>query len=390
MKETHSFLMPDYFPDFSCKMGGCRAACCVGWPISISMQNYFHLLGMDCSQSLRNRIDCGLHIYDHPTQERYARFEPRYNGDCPLRQVDGRCGLHAEMGEEVLQDICRLYPRGIRVEDGIYECSCANSCEAVLEMLYAKQEPITFSRKAMTIQLPPISGRSTIFETLGLEQKIRLHFIGIIQNRDIPLPQRILCLGTVLDKMDRILANHDKPGLDLLLTEPPQIQQIQHPDIDHAHLQFGLHIAEQMLELLDERSQSIRQFGEAALAYFRNGENELDQYLHANHHFEALFPNWENFFEHMLVNHMFFSQFPFQDRPESMHSEYVALCALYALLRFLALGWMVKRDSTDDLIDVMAAAFRLVDHTEFDRYASHLLHRLNCTEPNQLHDLVRL
>ena len=92
----------------------------------------------------------------------------------------------------------------------------------------------------------------------------------------------------------------------------------------------------------------------------------------------------------MLVNHMFFSQFPFQDRPESMHSEYVSLCALYALLRFLALGWMAVHDSLDALIDVMAAAFRLVDHTEFDRYASHLLHRLNCTEPNQLHDLVRL
>ena len=105
MKETHSFLMPNYFPDFSCKMGDCRAACCVGWPISISMQNYFHLLGMDCLQPLRERIDCGLHIYVHPTQERYACFEPRYNGDCPLRMSDGRCRLHAEMGEEVLPDI---------------------------------------------------------------------------------------------------------------------------------------------------------------------------------------------------------------------------------------------------------------------------------------------
>lgn len=390
MKETHSFLMPDYFPDFSCKMGGCRAACCVGWPISISMQNYFHLLGMDCPQSLRDQIDCGLHIYDHPTPERYACLEPRYNGECHLRLSDGRCRLHAQMGEEVLPDICRLYPRGIRIEDGLYECSCANSCEAVLEMLYAKQEPITFSRKAMTIQLPPISVRSTIFETLGLEQKIRLHLIRIIQNRDNPLPQRILCLGLILDKMDRILADRDKPGLDHLLAETPPIQQIKYPDISCTHLQFGLHIAEKMMELLDERSQSVRRFGESALAYFRNGENELEQYQYANHHFEERFPNWEIFFEHMLVNHMFFSQFPFQDRPESMHSEYVALCALYALLRFLALGWLACQDSPEALIDVMAATFRLVDHTEFDRFASHLLHKLDCTEPNQLHNLIRL
>ncbi len=45
MKETHDFLVPDYFPRFACKMGECRAACCRGWPVSISMENYFRLLG---------------------------------------------------------------------------------------------------------------------------------------------------------------------------------------------------------------------------------------------------------------------------------------------------------------------------------------------------------
>ena len=134
MKETNEFLIPDYYSDFTCKMGECRCACCVGWPISISMKNYFHLIGIDCKKSLRDRLDCGLRVIDNPTEDEYARFEPRYDGNCPLRMQDGRCAIHAELGEEVLPDVCRLYPRGIRVEEGICESSCANSCEAVLEM----------------------------------------------------------------------------------------------------------------------------------------------------------------------------------------------------------------------------------------------------------------
>ena len=92
----------------------------------------------------------------------------------------------------------------------------------------------------------------------------------------------------------------------------------------------------------------------------------------------------------MLVNHMFFAQFPFQDRPESMHEEFVALCAVYAILRFLALGCMADRRDAEGLIDDMAAAFRLVDHTEFDRYASRLLKRLGCASSQEICDLIAL
>lgn len=370
-------------------MGGCRSACCIGWPISISMQNYFLLLGIDCPKHLRDRIDCGLHVYDHPTQERYACFEPRINGDCPLRMSDGRCSLHAEMGEDILPDICRLYPRGIRVEDGLYECSCANSCEGVLEMLFLKSEPITFCRQPLAIQIPPLTERTTIFETLGLEQNIRLHLISIIQNRRMPLYQRILCLGSALDRMDEILKKRDKQELDLLLQEKAS-RKMQLQEINSENSSFGLRIAEQMLELLDKRSQSIRHWGESALAYFKSGSSEIMRYRTAKNHFETVFPNWETFFEHMLVNHMFFSQFPFQDRPESMHNEYIAICALYAFLRFLALGCLAEKSGTDELIDVMAAAFRLVDHTEFDRYAAHMLKRLGCTNTQQLQKLISL
>lgn len=158
--------------------------------------------------------------------------------------------------------------------------------------------------------------------------------------------------------------------------------------LTQAHLAAGLRIAEDLLDLLDARSDSIRERGEAALAYFGRDEGTFDRYLAARDDFEARFPDWPVWFEHLLINHMFFVQFPFQDRPESIGEEFVALCAVYALLRFLALG--TRPADQTALVDTSAALFRLIDHTSFDRYAGHLLCRAGCGTPDALADLIGL
>ena len=53
MQEDQQYLAPDYYPSFRCKQGKCRAACCEGWPISVTMNDYFTLLGVECSPELR-------------------------------------------------------------------------------------------------------------------------------------------------------------------------------------------------------------------------------------------------------------------------------------------------------------------------------------------------
>lgn len=59
-------------------------------------------------------------------------------------------------------------------------------------------------------------------------------------------------------------------------------------------------------------------------------------------------------------------------------------------MRFLALGHMVGRDAESELVDVMSAVFRLVDHTDFDRYAAHMLKGMGCTDFDRLYDLISL
>ncbi len=389
MKETHEYLVPDYYSQFSCKMGACRATCCVGWPVSITMEDYFKLLSVECSPELRRRLDVCLHLAERPMPEEYAQITPRYDGDCQLRMEDGRCALHAELGEDALSYVCRLYPRGPRAE-GDYECSCANSCEAVIELLFSRDAPIEFIKQKLTFDLPKSTGRTVFFETVGREQEIRLHFIRLMQRREYSLPRRLMLLAAALVDMEEALNAKDEARVAALLRGEGDIPVYAEKLPDWARLKLGLEAAARMVELFDSGSDSIRGYGEAALKYFGNDDRSFGRYAIARAHFDALMPKWEIYFENMLVNHMFFARFPFQDRPVSLQDEFIALCAVYALLRFLGIGWLADKNSESDFVDVAAAAFRLIDHTAFDRYAAPAIKSQGCGEREKLQELISL
>ena len=336
MKE--SYLVPDYFPKFACKMGECRHPCCKGWPISISTDDYFRLLSVSCGPAMRERLDNAVRVSLHPTPEAYAQIAPTWAGDCPLHLPDGRCSVHAMLGADALPAICRLYPRGIRVEDG-NECSCANSCEAVIELMMGQKEPIRFVRADLELNPPKAAERAFFFETVGKAQRIRLYFIEIMQRRAFTLPQRLMTLGEALRQMDAALRRKDEARVEALLG---------------------------------------------------SADGREERYARAAGHLDEVAPDWPIFFEHALVNHMFFEQFPFQDRDEGLLDEFVAICAVYAVLRVLCVCTMANHAERTALADVMAAAFRFINHTASDRCASHMLREIGCADEAGMAELITL
>lgn len=334
MNEKTLFFMPDYFPSFSCKMGACRTVCCSGWQVSITLDNYFALLGTDCSAELRRKMDCALKPVDYPDEGKYAVIQPNYFGQCPLRLSDGRCGVQAELGEDILPDICRLYPRGIRrFEDG-YEISLSNSCEAVPELFLHREEPISFIKKQWAVKLPPLPS-----EEMGNWQE-RKASIDKIQDRTQSLASRLSSLG-----------------------------EVTAVEITHTTLA----LMQNVLKELCEHSDSIRPYGEKALSYLQDGDT-MEKYLAAKAHLESVLPTWQTFFEHLLVNHMFFTRYPFSDRL-GVKEKFAALAMVYALVRLVAIGCMADSDNESDLADAVAATFRLVSHTDFDRTALYMLRK---------------
>lgn len=387
--QEDQYLVPDYYPDFHCKQGACRTPCCEGWPISVTLQDYFNLLGAPCSPELRRRLDGALHLCQNPTPEHYAQICPRWDGVCPLHREDGLCMLHAELGEEALSAVCRMYPRGVRTGEH-REASCANSCEAVVEMLLNRREPLRFVPCPVQHCLPDAPPHRHLFHTFGRERDIRLWLLRFLQERSMPLPQRLLLMGRALQAVEATLNDRDEAHLDALLSGQETLDAPPAVSAGHDQLLQGLAAAEEMLEVIDGRSRSVHDYGVAALAHFGAGEAAFGRYTDAAASFLRLIPEWETWLEHLLVNHLFFTQFPFQDRPVSLTDEYLSLCACYALLRFLLLGWTALHPTREAATDVTAAAFRLIDHTDFDRIASPLMHRLGCDTMEAIAALLSL
>ena len=337
MNETKLFWMPDYFPSFSCKMGACRTACCTGWQVSISLENYFALIGTDCSMDLRRKMDCALKPVDYPEEGKYAVIQPNYFGNCPLRLEDGRCGLQVELGEDILPDICRLYPRGVRRTERGYEISLAASCEAVPEMFLAQNEPIAFIEREWTMKLPPMPA-----EALG-DPAVRMEKIRTVQDRSRPLPDRLAALGGIApeEANEAVLS----PLWALLCS-------------------------------LGEHSDSIAPFVEKAAENVNNNEF-CKVYAEAKADFETSFGGHETFFEHLMVNHMFFTRYPYSDGGRQEVQRFASLVTVYAIVRMLSVLATMTDHSAAMLCDTVAAAFRLIDHTDFDRTALHLLSKDN-------------
>ena len=310
MTGEEGFLMPDYYPEFHCKIGACRTPCCDGWPISISMTDYFRLVGMECPPELRRRLDTALHVTRYPTQEEYAFLEPRWDGHCPIQMEDGRCMIHAELGEDALAPVCRLYPRGLHGD----RASCANSCEGVAEILLRRKEQLTFLR--------------------GAEREPAPEPIAALQDRTRPLEERLF---------------------GFQMKEPA-------PAV--------LGIIRQMCEASD----SVREYAKTALP---NLPGDAER-------FAAQFPDWEAGFENLLANHMFFANYPDLDGSESREEARMTLCLAYLLTRDLARGYTRDHGAFEDLADVVAAAFRLIEHSAFHRNAAILLRRAGIVSPEKM------
>ena len=366
------FLVPDYYPRFQCKGASCRNTCCSGWGVTIPRTQYYGLLGLDCEKGLRDRLDRAFRPVLDPTPERFAEIVPTFRGDCPLHREDGLCLLQATLGEEALASVCRYYPRGPRL-DPLAECSCANSCEATLELLFATPEPLRFSPRKLVFAMPMNPSRRPPRESEDY-RRIRDFCFSLLEDRTFPLPVRILRVGKVLQALDA------DPARPLSAEGLP----VAAPEAD---LPLAWGILLRISRKLIANSRTLAEFGEEPGA---DPDTEAVSGSHdaAERHFLSVLPDGEILFEKMLVNHLFFRQFPFRQYAETLSDEFASLCGTYLFLRYLALVMMRGRSARSDFTDLCAKAFRFIAHSRFERNVLVLLREEGVADYDSLSHLV--
>lgn len=336
-------LVPDYYTDFKCKCGECRHCCCHGWGITLSYEEYMRLLGIECSEKLRKKLDCAFFVLKDCDNERYAEVNMNYLGNCPLQSEDGYCALQCECGEKVLPKICRVYPRNTYYPvNG--EGACANSCEKVVEMLFEEKNGLSFKEIEIKSKFNPEISDEIL--------KIQKEALGFLQNRNYSLNERLIMLGEYMK------VNSDKKAYGVA-------------DFCGAILDTVSEIENYSPSFSEYASVVNGDFGE----YGRNPEFFFKKYKEEKIAFINNFPDYGICFENVMNNHLFFERFPTVNPGETAKDKYMELCGVYAITFFVTVAYTYRHNLKNDFVDVIAGLFRCFEHSSADSLIKSYLKR---------------
>ena len=363
------YIVADYYPAFSCKCGECRNNCCVGWPVTISREEHDRMLSAHCSEEFKGEIREALRPNFMPDEGRYAHIVHDKHARCRLLGEDGLCRLQKQLGEEVLPDVCRLYPRNRRSVGGIAECALSLSCEAVTEAVLASREPLRLMETEIGVEpLFPIDMKPEQYA----ECRQAFELMG---DRSKPLPERFAAMGEKLfrctEQCEAEEGYLDSARLLYQLTSDCSGKnKVAGPMCMEALSFFGMTGREKLSR--EEAKELLRRYEEAK-----------------EHAFDSL-PGWREAAERFLLSHMFYNNFPHVGGTSDGARAFYGLTAVFAFVKFVFTGCQRRWESREEIADTLSGIFRLIEHSDFKYRAAQAYRRQAEFSPGFWRQLVNL
>ena len=336
-------LRPAYYDDFHCLAADCRFSCCKAWRIAFDKKDYLSLKRQKGTEDLNNRLEQGVRRLRDKESNYYGEFDMS-GGDCPLLREDGLCALQIEKDHAALPQVCRAFPRAMAYLPEYLERSLSLACEGVLELLWNLPDGVDFRSDPL-----PKKERGTLTVSgerplVPFFQPIREWCIDILQDRRLPLPQRILLIGFALrelaeGEMDipawltraRALPEAEElPGLPqeenalamFLTSNLRTLNLLETTGADYAGIQSGVPRALGVTLRMDALQVTI----------------PTAPYRAARQRYEEKFKDREYFMENLMVSLFFQLSLPNLNSGEELWKSYVNFCNLYAFYRFMAVA----------------------------------------------------
>lgn len=345
----HTFLVPAYYRRFSCKGTGCRATCCMGLDIQITQEDYFRLLGLNCSETLRQNLDIALHVLPHPDPYRYACISPDFTGRCRMLTENGLCSLQRECGADVLTSVCRYYPRSPRIlhegheADSICAVFCANSCEETIKLLEAPDALVMDHMElSFDLDLEPDDEPATPF----------------IRRMSSDVPFLLRSSGTIPERLQKVCSVlHGRPI-----------------SWDNASIGRALQMLD---ELVSDRYIFLRSCTEQTMRLFLHQSDPAAFLRFSIYHLRSSCPQLDDWMGRILSNDILY--LGRREWRAFTEAECAQILQYETIMLTLLLGGFSasseEKATRENLIDVFAAFYRMAELTPFWRNLLTLLRR---------------
>ena len=393
-----SALIPVFYQKFHCLAQGCRDSCCVNWAIPFDKKDYLRLRRLDAPPALRERLERGVRRRKKENHDGvlYAEFDLKSNsGRCPFLDEDGLCAIQRACGHDALPEVCTNYPRKVDYTVTAKEYALSPSCEGVLQQLWDLPEGVEFVEDPLpkaewrNVNISPGDNLLLYFEP------VRALFIDILQNRAMPLTERMLCLGVIIQRLqgeDWTVFDPDHWAEQAaLLAGSGAVKEMNIPGNREMYLTQNMNVldviaAERKSSLPNEIYSVLKVRRGLVLPVITTASDSTGQnasfmvnfskeaYEYALTQFRAAFSDYEYFFENLMVAAALHLNFPQLSSKEKLWKSYVSLCNLYSLYRFVSvLG--CKNEATKERLFhtiVMASRATLHNRSRFNRFQEEL------------------
>ncbi len=383
MKRTIRY--PEYFENFECIGSGCEDSCCHQWKIIIDQATY-HRYQKISDLELREIIGNYLKLKSpQQTAADYGYIKLDAERRCPFLNSDNLCRLQGKMGVSALSQTCLTYPRIFNNVNGFLEGSAEISCPEVARL-------VVLNRKGIAIKtgMLELDERFRVQVDLKLNEDykanplseyffiVRSFAIDLLQNRDLPLNDRLVVLGMLSQKTQSLLAAGNSAEIPALLNLFNQQLSGDTLSADLAQIPTSPSIQMSLLKELADRkiargsgivaySECHQQFLMGIGYHSENNNNELTKgYKNAyDRYYQPFMVDNEYMLENYCINYLFKTLFPYTgpDKPAPFEA-YVAMILNYAMLKMYLIGHAgyYKELNTQIVIKMIYSFAKAIEH----------------------------
>ncbi len=378
-------LVPDYLAAFRCIGSPCEDNCCIGWDVDFDRVSYEKYQGVREGELGRLFKRC-VRPNPDPFSDAvdYATVRLKKDKVCPFLNEAHLCRIQLEKGAGWLSNVCATYPRYTSRVDGVYEHAATVSCPEAARLILQRPEGLRFLSGEEPADVRTILTYAVNTGDKGHPARVR-HLKALreftvrgLQNRALPLEERILRLGGFFEAFDR--QRHWSPqALQALM------RQEEAPG--RGPRGSGRGDAAVQLQLMKELTGQLKVFSQVDsrryIAYFQEylegaGDSAGQLAAAQERYLVPLMARHGYLLENYLVNFVFKDLFPAAEG-ESAFDAYTLLVIRYVLIRLHLAGIAAHRGG---LTEAEAVAFiqafsKTVEHhkTYLETLSRHMARR---------------
>ena len=344
---------PAWMERFRCLAGDCPEVCCQQWNVDVDPKHAESLRHIEDPelQKLMDRVLRTAHIRRpgsrHTDTIHRLQLLSQPNRRCPLLNERNECRLQKKYGAYVLCDTCYFHPRTFwQIDEQTYLSACL-SCPECARMALMDENPIRFSE--FEAEIDPTAEwleteliRDPETRQLLLERsKLIKSICGLLQNRNLSLPERIIQALDFLEKGEKAVPD------EILPAEPFD----------------SVTLMSRFAEIFDPLSEALEKPAQASAAFMHSlagGSEEYAAVLAGNYRlgrkiwlrFAEKYPRTEeNFLVHFVFSDLFKQFYRYQNEDLSatdiLRHESALLTAWYWFFRVLFCQVSLKHGTMD-------------------------------------------